>query len=162
MKLLDFFRRKNRLERRVEFEAAFDKRHPDPRKSYGIHGVTLRMYVIGKRGAVQFVVFTNWHLPHVQKEMDARGDHLLCHPMPADLGYHSPVPQYDGHESCRDDCELLGGRPCYYDGSGLNAKRIYHVLLSEGGDGVWRELEAYYHELFDHKPVGIDNTQNAQ
>lgn len=130
------------LRREVSMSPAFDKRHPDPRKNYGIHGVEMRMYVIGKRGAVQFVLYTNWHLPHVDAELRAKGPKLSA--TPADLGYHSPIPTYEGQEDYgHDDCHLLGGR-CYYDGSGLNAERIFDVLRAEGSDGVWRELEKYY------------------
>lgn len=124
---------------------AYDKRNPDPARNYGIHGVDLRMYVIGARGAVQFVLYTDWHLPHVDDELRAKGARLQA--TPADLGYHSPIPTYEGQESWgRDNCELLGGCRCYYDGSGLNAERIFDVLRAEGSDGVWRELEAYYDE----------------
>lgn len=132
------------LERRVVFQPAFDKRDPNPSKNYGIHGVDMRMYVIGPRGAVQFVLYTDWHLPHVDEELRAKG--VRIQPMPADLGYHSPIPTYKGQEDWgRDDCDLIGCR-CYYDGSGLNAERIYEVLLREGSEGVWRELETYYNE----------------
>ena len=132
------------LRREVSMTPAFDKRDPNPSKNYGIHGVDLRMYVIGARGAVQFVLYTDWHLPHVDEELRAKGS--LIGPTPADLGYHSPIPTYEGQENyAHDDCHLLGCR-CYYDGSGLNAERIFDVLRSEGSDGVWRELEAYYDE----------------
>lgn len=136
------------LVREVRFRPAYDKRNPNPSKNYGIHGVDLRMHVKGKRGAVQFVLYTNWQLPHVEAEFDKRPqrERFLDRPMPADLGYHSPIPVYEGHEDYgRDDCELIGCR-CYYDGSGLNAERIYEVLRREGDEGVWRELEAYYDE----------------
>jgi hypothetical protein len=119
------------------------------------------MILKGDKGATQFVLYTNWQLPHVTKELD---DRLLnearqgklsqyslysSHPVPADLGYHSLVPMYDGQGICRGNCEYLDGNPCYYDGSGLNAERIYEVLLKEGSDGVWRELEDYYNKLFE-------------
>jgi hypothetical protein len=95
------------LERITEFAPAFDKRDPDPKKNYGIHGVDLRMVLKGEEGAVQFVLFTGWMLPHVAKELI-----------------------------------------CYYDGSGLNAERIFGVMLREGSDGVWKALEEYYEEIF--------------
>ena len=151
------------LERRVEFSPAFDKRNPNPAKNYGIHGVDLRMYVVGPRGAVQFVLYTDWHLPHVDEELRAKGARLA--PTPADLGYHSPIPTYEGQEDySRDDCHLLGGR-CYYDGSGLNAERIYDVLLREGSDGVWRELEAYYDEALPSTEAikaALSNTEGGK
>lgn len=174
------------LERIVKFFPAYDKRSSDPKKNHGIHGVELLMALKGDMGAVQFKLFTNWMLPHVAKEHDvsflARPDattlKVFYHPMPADLGYHSKVPRYEGQEAMGairysfaeseeslklgdsevkvpkrvetgtvTTCEFTGG-PCYYDGSTLNADRIFHVLLEEGDSGVWRELEAYYKETF--------------
>ena len=132
------------LRREVLFNPAFDKRDPNPSKNYGIHGVDMRMYLIGELGAVQFVLFTEWHLPHVQKELNAklhaRG------PVPADLGYHSKTPRYEGQEVSHN-CDLLRCS-CYYDGSGLNADPIFEILLREGSEGVWRALENYYIEIF--------------
>lgn len=145
------------MERLIQFQPAWDKRSKQPgEKDYGIHGVNLRMVLKGPLGAVQFVLFTNWHLPHVQAELQQRpydaiaGDpHWMERPIPADLGYHSPVPRYDGQDIIDNACECLDGRPCYYDGSGLNAERIYDVLRTEGDAGVWRELEAYYRQVFE-------------
>jgi len=148
------------MERIVEFNPAFDKRK-DPKGNYGIHGGNMRMLLKGDKGVVQFLLYTNWHLPHVSDEldnkilMDGRQGKLseysfsIFHPLPADLGYHSSVPQYEGQSIASDSCEYLDGKPCYYDGSGLGAERIYEVLLKEGSDGVWRELEDYYNMIFE-------------
>jgi hypothetical protein len=142
------------MEKQIKFNPAYDKRHSDPSKNYGIHGVTLRFHLIGELGAVQFVLYTNWQLPHVTKEQSTKlnpisGDlHWLCRPMPADLGYHSPKPMYDDHTTMDGPCDLLGGKPCYYDGSGLNAEPIYETLLREGDEGVWKALEDYYVSRF--------------
>jgi len=137
------------FERRVEFGPAWDKRHSDPDKNYGVHGVDLRFYLVGERGAIQFVVYTGWMLPAVQEEFDARpiypGSPYLNHkPMPADLGCHSKKPMYEGHEPM-SSCHLFD-EPCYYDGSGCLAEGVFEVLLNEGSEGVWRELEKWYHE----------------
>jgi hypothetical protein len=70
-------------------------------------------------------------------------------PYPADLGYHSPVPMYEGQDDFTQSCPVLGGKPCYYDGSALNADKIFDVLRAEGHEGVWRELEAYYNRTFN-------------
>ena len=141
------------LERIIRFYPAYDKRHPAPSKNYGIHGVNLLFVLKGKEGAVQFLIFTNWHLSHVQKELDAKLDsqfpHLSCHPLPADLGYHSPKPTYDGQTVCFDSCEWLDGQPCYYDGSGLAAEKIYNILVEKGDEAVWKELEKYYSKTFE-------------
>ena len=139
-------------EKIVTFSAAFDKRHPDPKKDYGIHGVDLRFVYKGEKGATQFVLYTNWHLPRVteehRKEMGS-DNYFLFEPMPADLGYHSPSPQYEGQTSVEEECPYLDGKPCYYDGSGLQAHRVYVRLLEEGDDGVWAELEEQYKRLFE-------------
>lgn len=135
------------LRREVSMSPAFDRRDSDPSKNYGIRCVDLRMYLIGDKGAVQFVCFTDWHLPEVAEELHAKFPSHRRGPMGADLGYHSKTPLYED-QSSRDDCNLLGCK-CYYDGSGLAADRIMEVLLREGSDGVWRELETYYRETFD-------------
>ena len=143
------------FERMVKFYPAFDKRNPEPSKNYGVHGVDLLMVVKGDKGAVQFKLFTNWMLPHVVEErmnkpmFDDMDIKCFYMPQPADLGYHSYKPVYEGQTPITKSCELLDGKPCYYDGSGLNAERIYKVLLEKGSDGVWQELEDYYREVFE-------------
>ena len=47
------------MHRRIEFAPAYDKRHPDPQKNYGIHGVEMRWLLEGPRGVIQFLVYTN-------------------------------------------------------------------------------------------------------
>lgn len=136
--------------REFTMAAAYDKRNKDPKKNYGIGGCTLRMVVRGNKGAVQFVVHTNWHLPHVQKELDANRsveDHRLCHPLPTDVGYHSKVPMYEGHTAMPRECEYTGGE-CYYDGSGLRAYGWYDTLVAEGSEAVWKLLEKEYASRF--------------
>lgn len=145
------------MERIITFEPAYDKRDPNPRKNYGIHGVNLRFVLKGDKGAVQFVIYTNWMLPHVTQELlhKASGKELISRyieftflPMPADRGYHSPVPMYEGQSIVSDSCEYLDGKPCYYDGSGLTAEDIYKRLVAEGDSAVWEELESYYKQTF--------------
>jgi len=135
----------------IEFRPAFDKRHKDPNKNHGIHGVELAFYLIGDKGVIQFVVSTNWQLPHVQKEMDDRSPdprfpYLHHKPMAMDLGYHSPRRMYEG-QTPMDDCRFFGGK-CYYDGSSEDADDVFKVLCLEGHDGVWREMKKYYKSRF--------------
>jgi hypothetical protein len=94
-----------KLERIFLIRPAFDKRHVDPDKNYGIHGAEMLFIVKGERGAVQFVLYTNWQLPHVTKEWlkkdlgKPQGKYMtLWRPIPADVGYHSPKPMYEGQE----------------------------------------------------------------
>jgi hypothetical protein len=134
---------------------AFDKRSADPKKNYGIHGVEMRMVLKGPLGATQFLLFTNWQLPHITKEHMARwaGDpsmsKTLFLPMPADKGYHWSTPRYEDQKPMT--CDLLPGGQCYYDGSSLNAEQTFDRLLREGDEGVWKDLEEYYHYLAQEK-----------
>jgi hypothetical protein len=151
------------FERRVDFRPAFDKRDPDPKKNYGIHGVEIRFVVRGPKGATQFLLYTNWQLPHVTREaMDLAEIHALDAidikvrflPLPADLGYHAYEPQYEGQERM-GACDILTDAPngCYYDGSGLRAEGVYERLLREGDAGVWAALEDEYRSLFEVSEV---------
>lgn len=71
--------------------------------------------------------------------------------MAFDLGYHSPVPLYEG-QSPMSDCHLLPGRACFYDGSGLMADTPWRLLREEGDAAVWKHLEDYYADTFS----GVD------
>jgi hypothetical protein len=136
--------------RSVEFAPAFDKRDPNPAKNYGIHGVEMRFVLKGEQGAVVFEVFTNWHLPDVAKSLAGRisRDYNPFEPMGADVGYHSPTPQYEGQKVQSESCAYLDGKPCYYDGSGLAAETLLQRLIAEGDTAVWSALEERYNELF--------------
>jgi hypothetical protein len=142
------------LVRRVDLSPAYDRRHAEPSKNYGVHGVDLRMTLIGPAGAVTFTLFTGWHLPHVAQGVEARGDRalaVLLRPQPAGVDYHSPVPRHEG-QTVRPDCGYLGGRPCYSDGSSLAAGDVFNRLLTGGHEAVWAYLEDYYHHWLADAP----------
>lgn len=129
------------MKRIKEFSKAYDRRDPDPEKNYGIHGIDMRMVLIGDKGAVGFVLYTNRHLKHVQQELvdkyipkdfvrreailnysgpftpdkeiseiiayhnmieSFRGQlgssEVLFKALPADIGYHSPKPMWEGQK----------------------------------------------------------------
>ncbi len=136
------------FERIIEFSPAFDKRDDDPKKNYGIGAVKIRFVLKGKKGAIQFVVGTDWYLPHNQKEVgnSIRGG---IKPDGWDVGYHSPKPIYEGQTSMGEACQYLDGRDCYYDGSGLRADEwVEKYLLRGGSDAVWRAIEREYVRVF--------------
>ena len=137
------------MERRIKFIPAWDKRHSDPKQDYGIHNAEIRFLLIGPEGAIQFVISTGWQLPHVEKEQEhlkpLRG---VNRAWATDIGYHSYTPRYEDQTLITDSCEVLGGKPCYYDGSSLNAEPIFHRLLAEGDKAVWEEMEKWYLHTF--------------
>ena len=131
------------------FSFPYNKHDPNPKKNYGIHGVNLAFYLHGSKGVIQFILYTNWQLPHVTEERKDKSWTPINveRPQPADLGYHSPIANYKD-QSRQDHCDLLKQQYCYYDGSSLNAYNIYDILLKEGDEGVWRALEKYYQDVF--------------
>jgi hypothetical protein len=137
-------------ERRVEATAAFDKRHPNPSKNYGIHGVEFRFSLIGETIAVSFGVSTGWHLPSVvgvegETMHDYRRalhefDHPGLHPMPMSLNFHIAEPlAYMPEEEARP-CDLLPGGKCWGDVSFLGADRPFFALVEGGLEGMWERL----------------------
>jgi hypothetical protein len=65
---------------------------------------------------------------------------------PWDLGFHCSFDP--GWSTEMDDCDVLPGGKCWYDGSSLNADPVFDRLCREGLDGLWAELEDYYDGLF--------------
>ena len=146
------------LIKKIEFYPAYDKRHENPNKNYGIHGVNIKWLLIGEEVATQFLIFTNWNLKDVQDELVTKSLNRIRQgagkfyiemmlPMPADVGYHSSFPTYEGQESFTSECEYLGGKPCYYDGSGLQAEELYWQFVEHGEDAIWDWLQAEYDSL---------------
>lgn len=89
------------MEKIVRFKAAYDKRHVDPKKNYGIHGLQIFFVLKGKLGAISFSLSTNWQLPHVQKEWESKDGEFsmfrdLHTPRASDISYHSPIPMFEG------------------------------------------------------------------
>ena len=137
------------FEQIVEFTPAYDKRDPDPKKDYGIHGVNLRFVLKGPKGAVHFLLYTSWHLSHVREKLETC-DRILSQPIPADVGYHSPVPMNEWQtEPTAANCDYLDGKSCYYDGSGLAADDAFNALTEHGDEGVWQYLRRYYQAIFN-------------
>lgn len=134
-----------KFEQSIEFLPAFDKRSDDPKTNYGINGVEMRWYLRGPDGIIQFVVYTNWQLPHVRDEQPEIQHRCLTRPLPADYGYHARVPQYEGQSAM--ECRLLGGQ-CYYDGSSLYADTIFDLLVTKGHEAVWEKMRESYMERF--------------
>ncbi len=114
--------------------------------SHGRHGLQIRWILKGDDGAVQFLLMTGW--TPVPSDWD-NSDQMA--PLPADLGYHSKRPMFEGHKT-QGPCDFIGGGECYYDGSGLNASDAFTVLCNEGSDGLWVFLESYYETVFDGVP----------
>ena len=131
--------------------------HKNPSKNYGIASCRVFFYVIGDKGAVQWMIGTDWYpeaaRDHLRKVRTPAflaqfGDIERVQPECWDIGYHSRAPMYEGQTSMSDECHLLGGE-CYYDGSGIWAEEWREGFLNGGTDWLWPKLEEYYRYIFD-------------
>ena len=137
----------------IKFECAFESTEccPGAAGSHGKHGLSIRFLSKGDAGAVQFLLYTGW-LPQyvVPSGIGVRDVRDWGHcTMPADLGYHSRTPRYDGQEPVQPACEFCDGTPCYYDGSALNASDAMYAFVNGGVVALWAFLDAYYDAAFN-------------
>lgn len=128
------------LQEAVEFGVGYKCSVQGPH-SHGQHGMEIRWYLRGPKGAAQFVMYTDW--PPSSQSPAFHGRRSF--PMAADLGYHAKSAQYDGQNG-RDDCHLIESE-CFYDGSGLQAERVMERFFAEGEEAIWSELESTYEAI---------------
>jgi hypothetical protein len=152
--------RAGNLERRIEFEVGYDHsafKDDCGGGGHGKHGMTMRFVLIGPHGAVQWVAcMINWYPGNIRNGDVGSAEPVSLVPamqhrhiddgMAWDLGYHSPIPQYEDQTPTRGSCEYLPGQQCYYDGSSLNAQPLLEAFLEHGPMAVWAALARYYTE----------------
>lgn len=145
---------KEKFKREVKFEPGYDYRNDPEKKEYGCHGMNIRFLLHGKLGTVQLLIYSGW-LPTMDECQWPREQ--VHPPMSADLGHHWKkrlrwMTKKDDHYTKHDKCPYLGGvKPCWYDGSGLNAQPLFKLLLTKGDEAVWVALEEYYYQTRDYK-----------
>jgi hypothetical protein len=66
------------------------------------------------------------------------------------IWYHSPNQPDEYWTRSKDDCPHLG-TPCYMYVDALDAMDVFEVLVREGDEGVWRELEKRWGLTFGAK-----------
>lgn len=133
------------FEKIVEVQPAFDRLA----EGYGIGSCRIRFVLKGPKGAVQFLIGTDWYVPSAREHLanfpTSRLD-LQRKPDGWDVGYHSPEPMYEGQGAMK--CELMPGGECYYDGSSLRADEWVENFVAGGTSWLWPKLEEEYHSLF--------------
>ncbi len=134
--------------RRIVFVPSYDKRDTVPGKNYGICSMRMIFYVIGPKGAIQWMIGTDWYVASAAQHMEGFPTQRKLRPDGWDLGVHSHEPQWEGQEAMSGDCDVLNGK-CFYDGSSLNAELPIESFLAEGDDYLWPKLEATYRTYFE-------------
>lgn len=139
------------FERIIYFEKGWNRRGPNPSKDFGVGSLGIRFLLKGKKGAIQFHLDTGWY-PHLigyyQDYIPVGGNLSMILPRPTDLGYHAYEPQYEGQKSITDKCPFLDDKPCYYDGSSLQAAPLFKILVEQGDEALWNYLECEYINTF--------------
>lgn len=139
-----------KLKKEYKVGLPFDRRHPDDSKNYGIHGLDIWFILKGEKGAVQYGVTFPVYLPHVAKELQAKGK-TLDRIYGFDVGYHARMPQYEG-QTIMADCDLTPEGKCFYDGSSLRAsdwtEQIFSVVGEKPEKLLWEKLYTEYVERF--------------
>ena len=137
------------MKREIKFRPAFDKRSTDPRKNYGIHGLEIEFQLTNENNeGITFTISTNWQLPPVQRELDAKEivsefPYLFHKPQPFGLDGHWKSPRYEG-QPASSNCTITKGA-CYCDGTSLT-QDIFVLLVREGDEPVWELMEARFNE----------------
>lgn len=132
--------------REIKFDPAFDKRDPNPSKDYGVHGLHIWFYLrhLPTKTGLTFSISTNWQLPHVQAEQDAkpfnpRFPYLFYKPQAFGVDFHGQTPMYEG-QTPMEKCDITGGK-CYCDGSAILGEEFLQILISQGDEALWKRME---------------------
>ncbi len=135
----------------VECQPSYYLIRDEPAKNYGVGNMKIVFYLKGPKGAVQWMIGTEWGIKPVREHLDRFGWSKYDDPRQPkawDIGYHAHEPQYEDQSKMGDDCHVLGG-PCYYDGSGLNAEPFVEGFLAGGTDWLWPKLAEVYRAWFE-------------
>lgn len=124
--------------REIRWKPAFDNRS----EGRGVVAVVVTFALIGAKGAITMDVSTGWY----------RHDQALHNPMPMGLDYHSPVPINAGQQPAKSACPLLGGEPCYLDGSYCLSEQVFDKLITAGEEAMWAEMAFFYHHWLEQSP----------
>ena len=134
----------------LRLKMPFDLRHTEDSKNYGVSGLLAWFILIKDNKAVQFLVGFNSYLSTVDRNKSSFIKDISAY----DLGYHSPEPFYEFQS--QQECDLLEGGKCYYDGSGLNADEFWEDIEKRSigdkeydmEDEIFKKLEEYWDETF--------------
>ena len=146
------------ITREIHLSAAYDKRSPDPSKNYGIHGCEWQFIVRRNGNAIVWqIMSTDWYLPHVRKELEAKS---LRKDLPdglGDVGYHSKIKFYEEQPS-NEHCYATNG-PCYYNGACLQSNELFDKAVADPAI-IWPELEKWLVELEQHQQQELADIRN--
>jgi len=117
---------------------------------HGVHGMEIRWYLRGPRGAVWLRMSTDWIPGELRPGHGLPPSGLIADrvssPDGRGTGYHARVPQYEGQEIESGNCDLIGV-PCYCDANYGGADEPVERFVAEGERAIWDALESAYADL---------------
>jgi hypothetical protein len=140
-------KREDGLEESVQFIPGYNCPVPGG-PGHGVHGMEVRWFLRGPAGPVWLRMGTDW-IPgerYPGHGLSPDGSYQPRDPDGFGLGYHARVPQYEGQEAERGDCDLIGG-PCYCDMSYTGSDEPVKRFVTEGEKAIWDALEMAYASL---------------
>lgn len=127
----------NGILRRLRLQPCYDLRaHP---KNHGIHALEFEWSVSRSNFAIVWRLFTDWWSQDLRENWLSRFGKSDLPDGLGDLGYHSPVPMYEGQWST-EGCVHTGGGRCYYDGSVMQSSEMFELPVNDPAE-LWPELE---------------------
>lgn len=120
--------------RELIVRAAYEKRHDDPTRDYGVGGIDHVHVLIGPNGAVGWQLLTTMFLPHVNERFK---DERWMRPTPGPLSFHAKDDRYGDVR----DCEFVGkcSSEIRWDGEG-----VYEAYASGGYEAMFAKLREFY------------------
>lgn len=110
------------------------------REGYGRIDARLMFILHGPRGIVEFSIHTGWY-----PETDQNNEWRSFQPQAKSLNWHWPVPLH-GEMIGPDECPYLPGG-CYWDGGVMIANKRLDLLMIDGEEALWRDLEDLHDSL---------------
>ena len=142
--------------REIKIYPGYDHRD-DPDGQRGAHGCDLVLILRGEAGAIAAQISTGWMAQPLEGGFRPGGEQRRRrkpgldyggwdnYPSGSYVGAHCTQPrQYNERRS--DECEWLGGVPCYGDGSYTASDKVLHLLVTGGDGAAFKHLEHLYHE----------------
>jgi hypothetical protein len=126
------------------FEREIRITHATPGNRWGAANIWFNLK--GKRGAVAACFRTNWILVNLNGTPTGATTNESALKITS-LAFHSFKPtSATSTEPINTHCEFLGSKPCYVEHLDhlREANTLENILLTEGSEGVWTDLEKIY------------------
>jgi hypothetical protein len=129
------------FERRYDFRKGYNKLA----EGKGVHGMEIHFHLVGELGAVSFELSTGW-VPDQKPTVNRTVSDLF--PMGNLVGFHWKTQKFGFQTRSTNECPLTGGA-CWWDASFLAGDDLLRILIDQGEEPLWAELEARYAAYVD-------------